>query len=91
MNIFVNFKKGNYEKIILMLLIFCYSFENSMDKAVKSFIIKENDLYRILCINNYEFIMFKFGKTDFQQFLERENSKNVIAVVQVKCKSPDNN
>ena len=81
------------KKIILMLLIFCYSysFENSMDKAIKPYIIKENDLYTILCINNYEFIMFKFGKTDFQQFLERESSKNGTVIVPVKCKLPENN
>ena len=81
------------KKIILMLLIFCYSysFENSMDKAIKPYIIKENDLYTILCINNYEFIMFKFGKTNFQQFLERESSKNGTVAVPVKCKLPDNN
>lgn len=81
------------KKLILMICLFSYSFsyENSMEKAVKPYIIKENDLFSILCINNYEFIMFKFGKTEFQQFFERESLKNSAISVPVKCKLPDNN
>lgn len=81
------------KKLFLMLCLFIYvfSFENSLEKAVKPYIIKENDLYRILCINNYEFILFKFGKTEFQQFFEKESSKTGIVTAPVKCKAPENN
>lgn len=80
----------------IIFLIFClfsfgFSFESSLEKAIKPYIIKENDLYNILCLNNYEFIMFKFGKIEFQQMFERESGKTMPTSVPIKCKLPDNN
>ena len=75
-------------KIIVILVILItnlFSFETheeKMSKVISKFKIDENDLYITLCINDYEYIKFKFGDTKFVQHFGVNNGN----MTPIKCK-----